>query len=164
MMRPALMKTGAAWLLMAVIALFGSACYRLEAPPKLDQAVNIIITGNQARLVRIQPYLHAAVGAALERRFGWRISPTGSATLQLEISLEEIRATTDDRRGVPNRWRVSTVGNALLNTNRGNLLSGFRGDGYAADLNTEDDALRAAANNAADNLVAWLEAAAQSWK
>ncbi len=143
-------------LTIAVVLLAG--CYRLSAPPALSEAIKIDISGNRAHLVRFQPYLQDEVAKALERELGWRVSPTGTATLGLSIRLEELDSTAKDDRGVPIRWRISMDGDFLLTHQGGNLLGTFNGIGSAAGLNDEDAALRGAAKGAAQDLVARLEA------
>jgi len=144
-------------LLVLALALL-SGCYRLSAPPAMSEAVKLEISGNKTHLVRFQPYLQDEVAKALERQLGWRVSPTGTATLGLSIRLEDLDNTAKDDRGVAIRWRISMHGDFLLTHHGGNLLGTFAGVGSAAGLNDEDAALRGAAKGAASDLVARLEA------
>ena len=93
-------------LLVLALALL-SGCYRLSAPPAMSEAVKLEISGNKTHLVRFQPYLQDEVAKALERQLGWRVSPTGTATLGRSIRLEDLDNTAKDDRGVAIRRLVS---------------------------------------------------------
>jgi hypothetical protein len=143
--------------------------------------VRVVITYNDARLVRAQAYLQQAVAEALVDKLGWRVSPTGSARLALTLEMERINAvgTTPDR-DIPSRWSITLHGQALLTAQRGNLYSGYEGVGYANGLTgvpgiagkpgivsqesyDEAAALHDAAQNAALTIAAWLEGATGAW-
>jgi hypothetical protein len=143
---------------MALLALGG--CYRLQSPPDLDETVRIEVVGDQARLVRSQAYLVDAIDRSLVERLGWRVSPTGTARLQIAIQEERIRANADDDRGVTNSWQIRVRGTALLVARGGSLTTTFSGVGNAtslAGIQGEPEALRAAATQAAEDLTGWLD-------
>ena len=48
-------------------------------------------------------------------------------------------------------------GTALLCSQKGNVYNTFSGVGYSSGLGDENEALKAAAENAAFNLTSWLE-------
>lgn len=154
-------------LAFSVIAAVITGCYRLEPPADLDQSIRVEITVNDARLVRSQPYLQAAVADALANILGWRVSPTGSAKLQLTLEEEDIRSSGTDSRDTPNRWTITLRGQAMLVSRRGHALGSWTGTGYASALNsTRDDqpsAIRNAATNAATTIATWLEAQVRTW-
>ncbi len=149
--------------LVATLALGG--CYRLANPPELGEAVRIEIVGNQGKLVRTQGYLTDAIAKGLVQRLGWRVSPNGTAKLQLTIREEEIRANSQDRRDITNSWAIRIQGNALLVARGGSLIGTFTGVGNSTGLSTnpgEPEALQAAAAQAADDLISWLDIRAKT--
>jgi hypothetical protein len=165
--------------LLAALTLAG--CYRVARPADLEEEVRVVITSNDARLVRAQAYLQQAVAEALVEKLGWRVSPTGSARLALTLQVERISAvgTTPDR-DIPSRWSITLRGQALLTARRGNLYSSYTGAGYANGLTgvpgvagkpgtvsqesyDEAAALHDAAQNAALTIAAWLEGATGAW-
>lgn len=138
-----------------------AGCYRLAGPPDLGEAVRVEVVGNDGKLVRSQGYLTDAVADALVKRLGWRVSPTGTAKLQLAIREEKIKATAQDTRDVTDAWSVRLDGTALLVARGGSLTGTFTGLGNYTGLHTiqgEPEALQAAAVQAADDLVSWLDA------
>lgn len=143
-------------ILALALALLGG-CYRFEGPPLLDEPVQVVINGNAARLVQVQPLLHQAIASRLERRLGWRVSPTGSARLQIAILPEEIDVTARDPRDLPLQWAVQINGTVLLTSASQNLLGGFTGAGYLTSTVDEPEALRQACEAAADGIITWLE-------
>ena len=148
-----------------ITALTCNGCYRLANPPELGEAVRIEIVGNQGKLVRTQGYLTDAIAKGLVQRLGWRVSPNGTATLQLSIREEEIRANSQDRRDITNSWSIRIQGNALLVARGGSLIGTFTGVGNNTGLSTnpgEPEALQAAANQAADDLISWLDIQAKT--
>jgi hypothetical protein len=146
------------WLLFIACACVLSSCsYRLGGVAPLGEPVRVVITSNAANVVRVQSYLQQEVAAALENKLGWRVSPTGSAKLEITIDQESINAIGNDARGIANRWNITVTGNALLTSKRGNTLTRWTGTGYSAGLNDEAAALQLAANNAGLNLSTWLE-------
>ncbi len=147
-----------AGLAAAAAALAG--CYRLAAPPDLGETVRVEIVGNDGKLVRSQGYLTDAVAEALVKRLGWHVSPNGSAKLQLAIREERIKATAQDTRDVSDAWSVRIEGTALLVARGGSLTGTFTGLGNYTGLHSlqgEPEALQAAAIQAADDLVSWLD-------
>lgn len=144
--------------LAAALALC-AGCYRLGRPVRLGEPVRVVVTTNDARLVRAQAYLQAEVADALQHRLGWRVSPTGSARLELGLAQEGIDPTAEDRRGIPGRWSITLTGGALLVTARGQTAGVYRGVGHASGVADEPEALRQAARNAAAEIAVWLESA-----
>ena len=172
-------RRGGALLILTALTLAG--CYRVARPADLEEPVRVVITSNDARLVRAQAYLQQAVAEALVDKLGWRVSPTGSARLALTLQMERIDAvgTTPDR-DIPSRWSITLRGQVLLTARRGNLYSGYQGTGYANGLTgvpgiagkpgtvsqesyDEAAALHDAAQNAALTIAAWLEGATGAW-
>ena len=149
----------AAALATCALAVLLAGCYRLGRPAELGETVRVVVVTNDARLVRAQAYLQAEVAEALEHRLGWRISPTGSARLELGLSQEGIDATAEDRRGIPARWSIALSGGALLISARGQTAGTYRGVGHASGVADEPEALRQAARNAAAEIAVWLEGA-----
>ena len=146
---------------LALVLLATSACYRLGSPPTLGETVRIEVVGNQGRMPRAQGYFVDATSRALVNRLGWRVSPTGTATLQVVLHEERIDAPAQDRRGISTSWSIRIEGTALLVARGGSLTGTFTGAGNATGLNTvqgEPEALKAAATQAADDLVSWLDA------
>ena len=117
----------------------------------------MVVVTNDARLVRAQASLQAEIAEALEHRLGWRVSPTGSARLELPLAQETIDSTAEDRRGIAARWSIALSGGALLVSARGQTASPYRGVGHASGVEDEPEALRQAARNAAAEISAWLE-------
>jgi hypothetical protein len=155
------------WLGLAVLLvsslLMSSCSYRMAGVKPLGEPIRIEVSTNKGRLVRLQGYLQEAVAATIENRLGWRVSPTGSAKIELFIDEEVIDARGSDTRGVANRWTISCRGKALFTSRHGNGTTPWTGTGYSAGLNDEAEALRLAAQNAADLLVVWLENQAERW-
>ena len=155
-------------LLVALVALglasLLSSCYRLASPPDLQQTVRLEIVSNKGKLVRSQGYLTDAVGQALVNRLGWRVGPHGSAVLKLVIDEESIEAGSHNTNNVTDSWVIRLHGNALLVARGGSLTGTFTGVGNATGLATtqgEPQALQAAALQAADDLVTWLDVRAR---
>lgn len=152
-----------AWVgLLMLVALTG--CYRLESPPDLGETVRLEIVSNKGKLVRSQGYLTDAVGQALLTRLGWRVGPNGSAVLKLVIDEETIDAGSHNTNDVTDSWVIRINGNALLVARGGSLAGTFTGVGNATGLATsqgEPQALQAAARQAADDLVTWLDVRAR---
>lgn len=149
------------WLGLVCMMVALAGCYRLDSPPELGESVRIEVVGDQARLPRAQGYLVDAVGKALINRLGWRVSPNGTAALQLALHEERINAEAHDARGLSTSWSIRISGTALLVARGGSVLGTFSGVGNATGLNTpqgEPEALESAATQAADDLVSWLDA------
>lgn len=140
-----------------------SCSYRLAGVKPLGEPIRVVVSVNEARLVRVQGYLQEAVASAIENKLGWRVSPTGSAKIELTIEQEHIVANGRDSRGIASRWTITCNGNALLTSRRGNATSPWTGTGYSSGLPDEPEALQLAATNAADLLATWLENQAESW-
>ena len=151
-------------LLTVVTALVLSACsYRLAGVKPLGEPVRVVISVNHGRLVRLQGYLQEEIAASLENKLGWRVSPTGSAKLELHIDEEKITPSGNDARGVVSRWTITCGGQALLTSKRGNLHGPWTGTGYSGGLPDEATALQLAARNAAEQISVWLENEAEHW-
>jgi hypothetical protein len=151
-------------LIALLLLLVPTGCsYRLAGVKPLGEPIRVVVTVNKGRLVRLQGYLQEEAAAMLENRLGWHVSPTGSAKLELTIDEERIDANGSDSRGIASRWVITTGGNALLSSRRGNALSPWRGTGYSSGLPDEPEALQQAARNAADSLGVWLEAQSEAW-
>jgi hypothetical protein len=146
-------------LVIAVALLAG--CYALRRPPAIDEAVRVVVMSDEGRLVHAQAYLQRAAGDALVSKLGWRVSPAGSARLELSMQQEVIGPVAKDARDITSRWSVRVRGRALLVCRKGNLTSTYSGVGYATGMADEPEALRAAADNAAFNISTWLETAAK---
>lgn len=141
-----------------------SACsYRVAGVAPLGEPLRVVVSVNQGRLVRVQGYLHDEIAAAIERRLGWEISPTGSAKVELHIDEEIISSSGSDSRGVAIRWTISCRGQTLLTSRRGNASSQWTGTGHSGGLADEAAALQQAARNAAEVITVWLEHQAQQW-
>lgn len=153
-------------LLAAVAALSCCGCaYRLGGPPALGEDIRVEVVADDARLVRAQTELQRAVAATLRDRLGWSVSPAGSARLQLVIGEERISANSRDDRNIPQRWSITVRGRSLLvSARRGGHEAAFSGVGYASGIDQEREALRLAADNAAENIAVWLEDVARGWK
>ncbi len=149
---------------IALAGLLATGCsYRLAKPPQLGESVRVVVTANNARLVRSQAYLQAAVARALQNRLGWRVDPLGSARLELVILEEDIGTTGTDSRDLPARWKIVVHGHAALHSRRAPLVGPFTGNGFASGLSEEPEAIQRAANNAAAQIAGWLEAAGKDW-
>lgn len=146
---------------LAAAALLLAGCYRVAAPPALGETVRVQVTVNDARLVRAQASLQTAVARALEQRLGWRVSPAGSARLELTLAEEAIGSTATDRRDVPARWTIRLQGAAQLRSARGTLNTLYDGTGHASGRMDEAEALDEAAANAALQITTWLETTLQ---
>ncbi len=156
-------SAGAALLLLAGVLVLPACSYRMAGVKPLGEPVRVVVSINEARLVRLQGYLQTAVAAAIENKLGWRVSPSGSAKIELLIEQETIVASGKDSRGIASRWTITCRGNALLTSRRGNATSPWTGTGYSSGLGDEAEALQAAAQNAADLLAVWLENHSESW-
>lgn len=143
--------------------LMPSCSYRLAGVRPLGEPVRVVVSVNEARLVRVQGYLQQEVAAVLESKLGWRVSPTGSAKLELFVEVEQIDASGRDDRGIASRWTIRCAGQALLTSRRGNSQSPWQGTGYSSGLPDEAEALQLAARNAADLIAVWLENEADRW-
>ncbi len=142
---------------LALLALAGCT-WRAEPPPPLDESVRIVVRSADLRLPQAAAHLERAVGEALVRDLGWRVTPAGSARLELAFQIERIRTTADDDRGVPIYWEVRLRGTALLTGAAGTAVPhAFSGSGSYRGLDDEDRALRTAAADAARDLAEWLE-------
>jgi hypothetical protein len=158
------MIRGAVLAVLALLTVLASGCsYRLGGVKPLGEPLRIVVSGNSTRLVRMQAYLQDEVATALESKLGWRISPNGSARLELSIAEERIDATGSDARAIASRWTITMGGQALLTSRRGNLTSPWSGTGYASGLVDEPEAIQAAARNAAALIATWLENEAEKW-
>jgi hypothetical protein len=129
----------------------------------LGEPLRVVVSVNQGRLVRVQGYLQDEVAAAIERRLGWQISPTGSAKVELHIDEEIISSSGSDARGVTSRWTISCRGQSLFTSRHGNASGQWTGTGHSAGLTDEATALQQAARNAAEVITVWLENQAQQW-
>jgi hypothetical protein len=148
--------------LLQAIVLLGtvlapSGCYVVRKPPQIDEAVRVEVVSDRGRLVQAQSSLHASISHSLVYRLGWQVSAEGSARLEIAIAKEAIDVTLRDSRGLPLQWSIRLQGTALLVCQKGNLYEHFTGQGYATGLNDQDQALQAAADNAAFALTTWLE-------
>jgi hypothetical protein len=154
---------GALMLALLSALLLTSCSYRMAGVKPLGEPIRVEITTNKSRLVRVQGYLQEAVAAAIENRLGWRVSPAGSAKIELFIDEEVIDARGTDSRGIATRWTITCRGKALFTSRHGNATTPWTGTGYSAGLNDEADALENAALNAASLLATWLENQAEQW-
>lgn len=150
-------------LLLSALAGLSSCSYRLAGVKPLGEPVRVVVSVNEARLVRLQGYLQEEVAIALEAKLGWRVSPAGSAKIELRIEEEIIDASGKDSRGIASRWTITCGGQVLLTSKRGNLHGPWRGTGYSSGLADEATALQQAARNAAELIAAWLENEAERW-
>jgi hypothetical protein len=145
-------------LLALALAALAGCTWRAEPPPPLGETVRIVVRSADLRLPQAAAHLERAVGEAVVRDLGWRVTPAGSARLELAIQAERIRTTADDDRGVPIRWEVRLRGTALLVGAAGTTgPHAFSGTGSYGGLADEDRALRTAAADAARDLAEWLE-------
>ena len=151
-------------LCLVVAVLWLPACsYRLAGVRPLGEPIRMVVSVNKGRLVRLQGYLQEAVAATIENKLGWRVSPTGSAKIELSIDQEQINASGSDTRGVASRWTITCGGNALLTSKRGNATTPWTGTGYSSGLPDEPEALQLAARNAAELISVWLENQSEAW-
>lgn len=141
----------------AALALCG--CYRVAAPASTGETVRVEVLSNDARLVRGQASVHAAVAEALTNRLGWNVRPDGSARLELTLAREDQTSTANDRTGIPARWSITLSGTARLRTRHGEIARAWNGVGHASGLESEAAALDQAAANGAAEIAAWLQAA-----
>ncbi|HEX3134573.1 MAG TPA: hypothetical protein VHX44_13445 [Planctomycetota bacterium] len=148
---------------LSALAGLSSCSYRLAGVKPLGEPVRVVVSFNEARLVRLQGYLQEEVAAVLESKLGWRVSPTGSAKIELFIEEEKIDAHGKDTRGIASRWTITCSGQVLLTSKRGNVHAPWRGAGYSSGLADEATALQQAARNAAELIAAWLENQAEGW-
>jgi hypothetical protein len=124
----------------------------------LGESVAVVVRSADLRLAQAAAHLERAVGEALARDLGWRVTPAGSARLELAFQVEQIRSTADDDRGVPIYWQIRLRGTALLTGAAGTAVPhAFSGTGSYGGLDDEDRALRTAAVDAARDLAEWLE-------
>lgn len=149
--------------LLIGVLLLPACSYRLAGVKPLGEPIRVVISVNHGRLVRLQGYLQEAVAAALENKLGWRVSPSGSAKIELSIDQEQIKATGSDTRGIASRWTITCGGNALLTSKRGNATTPWTGTGYSSGLPDEPEALQLAARNAAELISVWLESQSEAW-
>lgn len=150
--------------LVLFAAVFVSACsYRLAGIKPLGESVRVVITVNKARLVRLQGYLQEEVANAVESKLGWRVSPSGSAKLELHIDEEKILPSGNDSRGIVSRWTITCGGQILLSSKRGHAHGPWSGTGYTSGLPDEATALQQAAKSAAEQIAVWLENEAEHW-
>lgn len=142
---------------LGILALVG--CYRLSAPPAVAEGVAVRIISNQGRLPRAQAELQSEVPRALARNLGWHINPA-SATAHLDLTIEEdiIDVTARDTRGVPAQWQVRVRGTCLFVSRQATLVGRFTGAGYYTSQLDEPEGIRTAAQEAAKDIVAWIEA------
>jgi hypothetical protein len=144
--------------LALVLAGLAGCTWRAEPPPPLGETVRIVVRSADLRLPQAAAHLEQAVGETVVRDLGWRVTPAGSARLELAFQLERIRSTADDDRGVPIRWEIRLRGTALLIGATGTTgPHAFSGTGSYGGLEDEDRALRSAATDAARDLAEWLE-------
>ena len=143
---------------LALCLLTLAGCYRLASPPQINETVRIEVVSNQGRMVRSQAYLVEALTNAMVRELGWRVTPTGSAVLQISIAEEINGISAEDTRGVPSQWRARLRGQALLTWRGGSVAMDWTGEGTNQNLGDEPEALAQAAKNAAASLVAWIDA------
>ena len=155
-------RAAAALLLAALVA--GTACsYRAARIPPLGESVRVVITVNDARLVRAQAELQRAVARAVVSHLGWRVEPTGSAKLELTLGEEHIAPSATAAHDIPTRWQITLHGQMLLTSQRGAVHDSYTGNGYVTSLGDEPEAIRTAAEDAAALIATWLEHQAQRW-
>lgn len=155
-----------------VATVLSAGCaYTVAAPPPLNEAVRIEIAVDDARLVRAQAYLQAAIANAIQGRLGWAVSPRGSARIALTLKQEAIQTIATTTLDVPASWSVTLKGSALFDSQHGHVLTTYQGTGYTTPgigfdtaLSAEPAALQAASDAAALIVVAWLDAQAMQWK
>jgi hypothetical protein len=157
------MNRAAAALLLAAMA-GGAACsYRAARVPALGESVRVVVTVNDARLVRAQAELQRAVAMEVVNHLGWRVEPTGSAKLELTLGEEHIAPTATTARDVPTSWIMTLHGQTLLTSRHGAAHGSYTGNGYVTSLGDEPEAIRTAAEDAAAYIVTWIEHQAQRW-
>lgn len=147
---------------LLILALCG--CYRVGAPPDVAESVRVVVVEDDARLVRGQASLQAAVAESLSQRLGWQVDPAGSARLELTMVREDIAETASDRRNIPARWSITLHGTARLRTRDGEIAHAWRGVGHSSGLADEAEALDQAARNGAAEIAAWLQGAVPELK
>ena len=148
----------------AIVLLALAGCYRSAAPGQINETVRIEFTGNQGRFVRAQGYLAEELGRSLVLRNGWKVSPTGTATLSIALKQETIRVSGRTHDDIPIGQRVRLRGTALLSTRQGALSTPFSGetvivmavDGQGGVSFDEATALRGAAQACAAEIVEFL--------
>ncbi|MBA2481523.1 MAG: hypothetical protein H0V44_12735 [Planctomycetes bacterium] len=148
--------------MMMLCLVLTSGCYSLRKPPTVDEPVRVQVMSNESRLIHAQGYLQQAVADALVQKLGWNVSPAGTARLELSIAREDIGPVAKDARDITARWSIRLSGRALLASRKGNLTTTYSGVGYATGLADETEALRAAADQAAFHITAWLETAVKT--
>lgn len=154
------------WMLVTgilALTVLSSCSYRMAGIRPLGEPVRVVVSVNEARLVRMQGYLQQEVAAVLESKLGWRVSPSGSAKLELFIEEEVIDASGRNDRGIASRWTIRCSGQALITSRRGNSQSPWSGTGYSSGLPDEAEALQLAARNAAELIGVWLESESDRW-
>jgi hypothetical protein len=177
MIRPMMLSLAPAWrnaarlfsattlvaMTLASVVLLTSCSYRMAGVQPLGEPIRIEISTNKSRLVRIQGYLQEALAGEIENHLGWRVSPTGSAKIELFIDEEVVEGRGNDDRGIASRWTITSHGRALFTSRHGTATTEWTGTGYSAGLSDEADALKNAANNAANSLATWLENQSEQW-
>lgn len=142
----------------AVVVVSQTGCYRLRSPPPLDEAIRITILGNESRLPRSQAYLQQMVARKLVENLGWRVSPLGSAKLELVLQTEEISSAANDRRDITTFWQYTIRGQAVFTSRLvGPIGERFNGVGFVGAIEKEPQALAAAAEDAAEDIADWLD-------
>ncbi len=144
-------------LLMVMLCLILSACYRVIAPPQLAEAVSISIVSNEARLVRQQSLLQHSIAENIHQDLGWHIHPTGPASLEISIGEEIIDGVAEDNLGITSRWEVSIEGQAVLKCAQGTWSHSFSSVGNYSNRADEHSALEIASDGVARDITAWLE-------
>lgn len=147
--------------LLLLLLLSTSACaYRVAAPFHMPQGVSITIVKNQARLVRLQTFMHQAIADSIERDLGWSIN--GHAPNQLEIKLaeEDISEAAHDAQEISRRWRIRIELNVTLKSpyvSNGAVSKRLSAAASNSTLADESAALQDASRSAADQIRSWLE-------
>jgi hypothetical protein len=139
---------------LVLLALAG--CYRPVGPSQIDETVRLEFTSNDGRFVRAQGYLAEELAKALVVRTGWRVSPTGTATLAIALKEERIRGSGRTKDDILIGQRVRLMGTALLTTRHGSLVTPFSGETVITSPLTEPQALRGAAQGCATEIAEWL--------
>jgi hypothetical protein len=138
---------------LAAVAALAGCTWRSGPPSRLDEPVQVVLRSADLQLPQAGPLLAGAVADALARDLGWRVSPGGSARLELALRSERIRTVAEDSRDVPIRWEVTLRGTAMLVSARGiQPPLPFTGTATYTGLADEQEALRRAAANAAEDL------------
>jgi hypothetical protein len=144
-------------LLAGLVLLLGLAgCYRSMAPAQIDETVRLEFTNNDGRYVRAQGYLSEELAKTLVLRTGWRVSPTGTATLSIALKEETIRGSDRNQDDILIGQRVRLHGTALLTTRHGSLVTPFSGETVITSPLQEPQALRGAALACATEVAEWL--------